>query len=100
MRTVPTGDGGRIKRYLGSGLVRGVGKVMAERIVDRFGLETLDVIDNEPERLQTVLGIGENGPALIEKAWDEQRHQRCHAFPAIAQRFHKPRCQNLQTIRR
>ncbi|MCO5182725.1 MAG: ATP-dependent RecD-like DNA helicase [Anaerolineae bacterium] len=62
-----------IKRYLGSGLVRGVGKVMAERIVDRFGLETLDVIDNEPERLQTVLGIGRKRAALIEKAWDEQR---------------------------
>lgn len=62
-----------IKRYLGSGLVRGVGKVMAERIVDRFGVETLDVIDNEPERLQSVLGIGRKRAEGIEKAWDEQR---------------------------
>ena len=62
-----------IKRYLGSGLIRGVGKVMAERIVQRFGEETLDVIEYEPERLQTVLGIGQKRVGQIVKAWDEQR---------------------------
>ncbi|MCB8977816.1 MAG: ATP-dependent RecD-like DNA helicase [Ardenticatenaceae bacterium] len=62
-----------IKRYLGSGLIRGVGKVMAERIVERFGEETLDVIEYEPERLQTVLGIGQKRVGQIVKAWDEQR---------------------------
>ena len=52
-RQVPaTAEG--IKRYLGSGMVRGVGKVMAERIVNRFGAETLDVIDDQPERLREV----------------------------------------------
>ena len=62
-----------IKRYLGSGLIRGVGKVMAERIVDRFGVETLDVIDTEPERLQSVIGIGKKRVEGITKAWAEQR---------------------------
>lgn len=62
-----------IKRYLGSGLVRGVGPVMAERIVNRFGEETLNVIEHEPERLLTVLGIGKKRVEQVVKAWDEQR---------------------------
>ncbi len=62
-----------IKRYLGSGMIRGVGKVMAERIVDRFGEETLDVIDQEPERLSAVLGIGPKRIGGIKKAWQEQK---------------------------
>ena len=62
-----------IKRYLGSGMVRGVGKVMAERIVNRFGAETLDVIDEQPERLREVLGIGQKRVDGIIKAWQEQR---------------------------
>ncbi|MAT97075.1 MAG: ATP-dependent RecD-like DNA helicase [Anaerolineaceae bacterium] len=62
-----------IKRYLGSGMIRGVGKVMAERIVERFGEDTLDVIEYEPERLQTVLGIGKKRVGQIIKAWEEQR---------------------------
>ncbi|WP_420641195.1 ATP-dependent RecD-like DNA helicase [Candidatus Leptofilum sp.] len=62
-----------IKRYLGSGMIRGVGKVMAERIVQHFGEETLDVIEYEPERLQTVLGIGRKRVGQIMKAWEEQR---------------------------
>ncbi len=62
-----------IKRYLGSGMIRGVGKVMAGRIVERFGEDTLDVIEYEPERLQTVLGIGKKRVGQIMKAWEEQR---------------------------
>ena len=62
-----------IKRYLGSGMIRGVGRVMAERIVNRFGAETLDVIDEQPERLQEVLGIGKQRIRGIVKAWAEQR---------------------------
>jgi exodeoxyribonuclease V alpha subunit len=46
-----------IEKYLGSGLVRGVGKVMAKRLVEHFGLSTLEVIDAVPERLQEVDGI-------------------------------------------
>ena len=62
-----------IKRYLGSGMVRGVGKVMAERIVNRFGAETLEVIDADPQRLGEVLGIGRKRVDNIIKAWAEQR---------------------------
>jgi len=62
-----------IRRYLGSGLIRGVGKVMAERIVDKFGEETLDVIDEAPDRLREVLGIGPKRVKNIKKAWEEQK---------------------------
>lgn len=62
-----------IKRYLGSGMIRGIGPVMAERMVDRFGEDTLDVIDYEPERLGEVPGIGDKRIRSIIKSWDEQR---------------------------
>ncbi|MDX1686942.1 MAG: ATP-dependent RecD-like DNA helicase [Candidatus Promineifilaceae bacterium] len=62
-----------IRRYLGSGLIRGVGKVMAERIVDKFGEGTLDVIDEEPDRLREVLGIGPKRIKNIKGAWEEQK---------------------------
>lgn len=62
-----------IKRYLGSGMIRGIGPVMAERIVERFGEETLTVIDDEPERLRDVPGIGQKRVKSILKSWDEQR---------------------------
>lgn len=62
-----------IKRYLGSGMVRGVGKVMAERIVNRFGADTLTIIDENPQRLGEVLGIGRKRVDNIIKAWEEQR---------------------------
>ncbi len=65
-----------IEKYLGSGLVRGVGKVMAERMVQRFGLKTLEVIDAEPERLREVPGIGPQRSARIQHAWAEQREVR------------------------
>ncbi|MCA9998597.1 MAG: ATP-dependent RecD-like DNA helicase [Anaerolineales bacterium] len=58
---------------MGWGMIRGGGRVMAERIVNRFGAETLDVIDEQPERLQEVLGIGKQRIRGIVKAWAEQR---------------------------
>jgi len=62
-----------IERYLGSGLVHGIGKVMAERLVARFGLKTLEIIDEHPERLTEVEGIGRVRSDQIRKAWIEQR---------------------------
>lgn len=62
-----------IKRYLGSGMIRGVGPVMAERIVNKFGADTLDVIEEDPKRLQEVSGIGQKRVSQIAKAWEEQR---------------------------
>jgi len=65
-----------IERYLGSGLVPGIGKVMAGRLVARFGLQTLDVIDHDPKRLAEVEGIGPVRRASIQAAWEEQREIR------------------------
>lgn len=62
-----------IKRYLGSGLIRGIGPVMAERIVDKFGDQSLDVIELEPGRLREVAGIGPKRVDQVLKAWEEQR---------------------------
>jgi exodeoxyribonuclease V alpha subunit len=62
-----------IEKYLGSGLIRGIGKVMASRLVEAFGLETLDVIENRPERLTEVEGIGPKRSREILRAWTEQR---------------------------
>ncbi|CAN0599642.1 unnamed protein product, partial [Laminaria digitata] len=63
-----------IQRYLGSGLVDGLGPGLAERIVEHFGLETLNVIDNSPERLKEVAGIGQKRARSIHKAWQSARH--------------------------
>ncbi|HVE84223.1 MAG TPA: ATP-dependent RecD-like DNA helicase [Myxococcales bacterium] len=65
-----------IQRYLGSGLVRGVGAALAARIAEKFGLQTLDVIDSAPERLREVEGIGPVRSERIQKAWAEQRQIR------------------------
>ncbi|HTP30168.1 MAG TPA: ATP-dependent RecD-like DNA helicase [Anaeromyxobacteraceae bacterium] len=62
-----------IEKYLGSGLVRGIGKVMAGRLVECFGLSTLEVIEQAPERLREVDGIGPVRSERIAKAWVEQK---------------------------
>ncbi|MBI3964503.1 MAG: ATP-dependent RecD-like DNA helicase [Chloroflexi bacterium] len=62
-----------IRKYLGSGLVKGVGPVTANRIVEHFGTEALDVIDEDPGRLIEVPGVGPKRVDLIGKAWVEQR---------------------------
>jgi exodeoxyribonuclease V alpha subunit len=62
-----------IEKYLGSGLVRGIGKVMAKRLVEQFALSTLEVIEQQPERLREVDGIGPVRSARIAKAWTEQK---------------------------
>jgi len=65
-----------IRKYLGSGLIKGLGPVMAGRIVDKFGETTLDVIENEIDRLAVVDGIGKKRIAVIAKAWDAQKDIR------------------------
>jgi exodeoxyribonuclease V alpha subunit len=62
-----------IEKYLGSGLIRGIGKVMAQRLVQTFGLATLEVIENDPGRLTEVEGIGPKRSSEIRRAWIEQR---------------------------
>jgi exodeoxyribonuclease V alpha subunit len=65
-----------IEKYLGSGLVHGIGEVMARRLVDHFGLDTLEIIDAHPERLAEVEGFGPVRRAALAKAWAEQRELR------------------------
>ncbi|MEJ2221008.1 MAG: ATP-dependent RecD-like DNA helicase, partial [Desulfobacterales bacterium] len=65
-----------IQKYLGSGLIKGLGPVMAARIVDRFGEDTLDVIENQIDRLAEVKGIAEKSIANIAKAWAAQKDIR------------------------
>lgn len=62
-----------IRRYLGSGLIKGIGPKTAERIVEHFALETLDILDEDPERLFEVDGVGPHRVHLITRAWAEQR---------------------------
>jgi len=62
-----------LRRYLGSGMIKGVGPVTAERIVRKFGEQTLEVIDTDPRRLREVLGIGAKRVKQIAAAWEEQR---------------------------
>ncbi len=65
-----------IKKYLGSGLIRGIGPKMAERIVKRFAEKTLDIIENQTERLREIDGIGKYRIGQIQKAWAEQKEIR------------------------
>ncbi len=86
-----------MERYLGSGLVHGIGKEFAKRLVRKFGADTLDVIENEPEKLRTVPGIGPKRAGRIVKAWEAQRGVRdvmlfLHSHgvtPAFAVRIYK-----------
>ena len=62
-----------IRRYLGSGLIKGIGPKMAERIVDHFGQATLEVIEQAPGRLVEVPGLGPKRTGMITAAWEEQK---------------------------
>ena len=65
-----------IEKYLGSGMIKGIGPVMAKRLVFRFGDETLTVIGKDIGRLHEVDGIGEKRIEMIQKAWEEQKEIR------------------------
>lgn len=62
-----------MRRFLGGGRVRGIGPTLAERLVSRFGLETLDVLDHHPERLTEVRGIGRAKAERVAASWAEHR---------------------------
>ena len=65
-----------MEKYLGSGLIKGVGAKMAKILVHHFGLETIDIIDKNPKRLLEVPGIGPKKAQSIMAAWEEQREVR------------------------
>ena len=62
-----------IQRYLGSGLVKGIGKVYSKKIVDRFGEDTFKIIEESPERLTEIPGIGRERAKKISASWVAQR---------------------------
>ena len=65
-----------IEKYLGSGLIKGIGPVMAKRIVRKFEKETLDIIEQEVEKLTEIEGIGRKRIEMIKKAWADQKEIR------------------------
>lgn len=70
---VPPTSARGIERYLAGGMIRGVGKVTAERIVKTFGADTLRIIEKESARLQEVEGIGPSKRRAIKESWDQNR---------------------------
>ena len=62
-----------IEKYLGSGLVKGIGPRFARAIVQRFGTETIDIIETEIERLYEVPNIGRKRVAKIRESWEKQK---------------------------
>ena len=65
-----------IEKYLGSGLIHGIGPAYAKRLIDAFGVDTLTVIDEHPERLREVEGIGPKRAEQIREAWSAQKTVR------------------------
>jgi exodeoxyribonuclease V alpha subunit len=62
-----------IRRYLGSGLIKGIGPMMAERMVGHFGTDILTIIEQQPDRLIEVHGLGPKRTERIADAWEEQK---------------------------
>jgi exodeoxyribonuclease V alpha subunit len=73
MKTVPPTTAEGIERYLDSGLVKGIGPILAKKLVGRFGAEVLAVIENRAAELQTVDGIGPKRRERIAHAWQEAK---------------------------
>lgn len=65
-----------IEKYLGGGLIKGIGPIMAKRIVSKFGEKTLDIIEKSLHKLLEIDGIGENRIEIIGQAWSEQKEIR------------------------
>jgi exodeoxyribonuclease V alpha subunit len=73
--SVPASVAG-IKKYIGSGLIRGIGPELAKRIVNAFKEQTLEIIENSPDRLLEIPEIGTKRIRQIAKAWSEQKEIR------------------------
>lgn len=63
-----------IRKYLGSGLIKGVGQVTADKIVNMFGEQTPDIIENHPERLKEIPRLSQKTIDLLVESWNEQKH--------------------------
>jgi len=74
-----------IENYLGSGLIKGVGPVMAKKIVERFGKKTLDILDDDPEKLSGIEGIGQKRIKQIIESW--QKHKKIREVMIFLQSY-------------
>jgi exodeoxyribonuclease V alpha subunit len=63
-----------IEKYLGSGFIKGIGKVYAKKIVEEFGEQTLTIIDANPDKLLSVLGLGKKRVERIKESWVDQKY--------------------------
>ncbi len=73
LRVIPPTTLEGVEKYLGSGLIKGIGPHFAHQLVKAFGAEVFEVIECEPERLRTLEGIGAKRQAQVTGAWREQR---------------------------
>jgi exodeoxyribonuclease V alpha subunit len=86
-----------IKKYLGSGLIKGIGPKYAARIVEKFGVDTLNIIETDPKRLLDIDGLGPKRLSLITNCWTDQKSirevmiflQGHGVSPAFAQKIYK-----------
>ena len=76
LRTAPPNTEEGMKKYLASGLIKGIGPAMAGRLVDAFKIEVFDVIEKTPEKLLEVAGIGKGRQHKIVSAWNDQKAVR------------------------
>src|SRR5664279_5046643 len=90
-----------ILRYLGSGLIKGIGPKLAKKIVDHFGVASLDVIETTPQRLIEVPNLGPKRTRLITAAWQEQKTiKEVMVFLQGVGRVHVAGGPDLQAVRR
>ncbi|MEM8947968.1 MAG: ATP-dependent RecD-like DNA helicase [Pseudomonadota bacterium] len=76
LTVIPPSSLDEIEAYLASGMIKGVGKTMAKKLVNRFGEQVLEVIEHQPERLLDIPGLGKALAKKITEAWEEQRAVR------------------------
>lgn len=75
-KTIVPATSSGIRKYLGSGLIKGIGPVMAKRIVNHFNTQSLEIIESDIERLSEIAGIGKKRIQMIRTAWEEQKEVR------------------------
>lgn len=86
-----------IEKYLGSGIIKGVGEALAKRIVKKFRMDSLRIIEEEPERLAEIRGISERKARDIARVIQrEERDAGCAHVPDRSQYPGEPRCKDLQ----
>jgi exodeoxyribonuclease V alpha subunit len=75
-RTIPPSTTDGIERYLSSGLIKGIGEVMAHRMVEEFGEDTMEVIENDIQKLKKIEGIGQKRVRMISESWSQHREMK------------------------